>query len=49
MADFVEHASFGQREGAMEELLLEHANLARIETVEAADGVDVMRERGSSH
>ena len=47
--DLVEHASFGQRERAMEEFFLQHANLARVEAVEPADGVDVLRECGSGH
>src|SRR5215510_11771494 len=47
--DLVEHAPFGQRERAVEELFLQHANLARVEAVEAADGVGVLRERGNGH
>jgi hypothetical protein len=33
----------------VEEFFLQHANLACVEAVEAADGVDVLRERGSGH
>jgi hypothetical protein len=33
----------------MEEFFLQHANLARVEAVEAADGVDVLPECGSGH
>jgi hypothetical protein len=47
--DLVEHTPFGQRERAVEEFLLQHANLARVEAVEAADGIDVLRERGCGH
>src|SRR5262249_44134324 len=47
--DLVEHAPLGQREGAVQELFLQYADLARVEAVEAADGVDVLRERRSGH
>jgi hypothetical protein len=47
--DLIKHTPFGQREPAVEEFLLQHANLARVEAVEAANGIDVLRERGTGH
>ena len=38
--DFVKHAHFGEREGALEQAFAQHANLAGVKAVEGADGVD---------
>jgi hypothetical protein len=47
--DLKEHAPFGQRKRALEQLLLQHANLARVEAIEAANRVDVLGKSESSH
>ena len=40
MRDLVENANFGQGELVSEQMLLEPANLASVEAVEAADDLD---------
>ena len=43
MGELVEDAGLGQREGALEQPLLEHADAPGIEAVEAPDGGDAGR------
>ena len=47
MGQLVEDAGLGQGEGALEQPLLEHADAPGIEAVEAPDGSDAGRQRGS--
>jgi hypothetical protein len=37
VGEFVEHARFGERVGALQEPILQHADPPRVEAIEAAD------------
>jgi len=44
LGEFVEHARFGERIGALQEAIPQHADPACIEAIEAADRADALLE-----
>jgi hypothetical protein len=42
--EFVEHARLGERIGALQEVILQHADPPRVEAIEAADRADALLE-----